>query len=905
MLKKIFAISLLILLLLLTASLTSMAALEDDIQLLVDLGVVEKQEESRVIEKTYTRGAFAAALSKMDGEETAITVDAESSVKYASDIAGDKNLVYIADVLVRNIMTVKDGRFSPGGALSQNDAVRGLINVLGYAPVAERNGGTDSAYYALANKLGILKGVVIKDSNALSYKEAAKLIYNAMKVPLFESNPYIIPEKKTFFDEMGVLEHTGTVVANSAFGISSSRVSSTMVNISGNIIPTAIRIEDSFVGCNVVYYTMPVNGDRTVVSMRPSNGTDTVTINAADIENVSTSGNRYLIDYGEKRELALSKTAFMIVNHKTQSPTRELFDVFESGSVTFVDTDNDGIYDLGHMTLLQQGILQGVAADGESAVVKVAGRLYTVDLSEVESLECYIGKNVASVSELKADMTIGVGCEKFTITSGVLTFDFDKAESIKMFASNRIEKGYVSTLEENKIYLDEMDYDLGTAYYKFVSKGEIPAIKLGTGVVLYIDIYGDVAYYEIDPEAKGMEYGYLVKAALDNGALKNVLYLKIMDKNGKIDVYEVTDKKFRLDGAKTTVNTSSLVYSVGGTTVDLAKRQLVRFRAEDKTLKELDTTALGSNESALDSLTEDRALETEIRVTNGAIGRNYVLSTSGIIFIDDEYPAETNPDDKAFSVMQADKLENSDDYVLIGYDANDMNELGAIVWPKRHGQTESATVTFDSELTHHKEYSHIVEKVRVGTNKDGDEGWYLTIAGPGGKSTYFVLSDARLGKVTDSSVWDEKIEDLTAFSASEFDTEIKSGDIIRFRTNVLGYIDYVEKLFDFEKNTSNPYSTLKSNFDADGQDYTFVNIVKGNDESIMYSETSDIESRENKFVFKKNTIYKTVPVYNVQEKTVYMVNFADVPSAMKGNVCLAFLRYYAGRYVRDHIFYQY
>ena len=136
--------------------------------------------------------------------------------------------------------------------------------------------------------------------------------------------------------------------------------------------------------------------------------------------------------------------------------------------------------------------------------------------------------------------------------------------------------------------------------------------------------------------------------------------------------------------------------------------------------------------------------------------------------------------------------------MLIGYDANDMNELGAVVWPKRHGQTEAgAASTFDSELTHHLEYSHIVEKVRVGTNKDGDEGWYLVLAGPKGKSTYFVLGDARLGKVTDDSVWDDRIKTLTAFSASEFDTEIKSGDIIRFRTNASGYIEYVEKLFDF------------------------------------------------------------------------------------------------------------
>ncbi|MBQ2884763.1 MAG: hypothetical protein IJE43_13465, partial [Alphaproteobacteria bacterium] len=59
----------------------------------------------------------------------------------------------------------------------------------------------------------------------------------------------------------------------------------------------------------------------------------------------------------------------MLVNNKAMSPTLELFKVFESGVVTFIDSDGDRRYDVGHMTLLKWGIIEGISGYSESLVV--------------------------------------------------------------------------------------------------------------------------------------------------------------------------------------------------------------------------------------------------------------------------------------------------------------------------------------------------------------------------------------------------------------------------------------------------------------------------------------------------------------------------------------------------------
>ncbi|MBQ4517610.1 MAG: S-layer homology domain-containing protein [Clostridia bacterium] len=913
MMKKTFALALVFTLLASLCFVIPTAAITaENIQLLVDIGVLEPEQESRIIVKPFSRSDFAKVLSMMDSAGAEGVVDEEYAKEFAQDIAKDENAAAICEMIERGIMGTEDGLFNPKAGVSRNDVVYALVKILGYEPVAVKNGDNVSAYNALASKLGLFRGVTIANANELTYTEIAKVIYNAMGVPFYVGQPVITPVTRCFFDAWGLTEYTGKVLANSNLGLGIGKAGYGYVNIKGITYKTNIVIEDVLVGSEVTYYTRIINSEEVVVSICVRRATEAITFNANDVVKVEQTASDFEITYDEEEKIKVPKSAFLLVNNKTVSATMELFGAFKNGTVTFLDTDGDGRYDLGHMSLLVWGIIEGVSGDNSSLVVRTSSGASKLNLDKIDTVEASVGKRIVTPAELTAGMAVGVACDSYTITAGKVTFDFAKAKAVKLFATDRIETGYVERLSENEIYINGMDYPLSETYQDFVASNYLAKIAVGDGVKLFFDSYGEVVYYEADTSLANMQYGYLIAAKVYNRGLKCELMFKIMDSKGKINVYETHEGSFVLDGVKTDIQLSSLSYSIDSSTVDFSKRQVVRFAAQENIIRKVDTAIVRTGvEDKKNSLTQDHAFdfyasgESGLYVTGGNVGREFVVENSCLVFVDNEFADSTNPNEKQFYIGNTSMLQAYTINYVAGYDASDMKELGVIVYYGKYGRSSSSGSSGSTRqsMGHNEANCFIIEKVTKRVGEEGEEGFGLTVAGVNGKADYFVPTEnLALYEARDTSWTGADRITLYECNPAQLDTVLHSGDIIRFTTSD-GNIDYIEKLFDFTSN-KNGYSPVKP---IGGVTYGFVHIEKNSESSVLYSDDGTLLQNPDvtTYVFKNKSGVTKVPVYNVNRGTVTMYDHKDIPTAAKGNTVKAFLRYYNHSWIFDYILYLY
>ncbi|MBR5156855.1 MAG: S-layer homology domain-containing protein [Clostridia bacterium] len=866
------------------------AAGASEVQLLSDLGIISLTQKSGLIQKGFNRSEFARALCAMAKIEAEIGVLNEPSKVNANDIESDANYKAIATILSLGYMeTDIDGNFNPGKPLTEKDAVYALISLLGYKPLVQRNGDNEASYYAMAHKLNLFKNVEIANSEKMTAAETASVLANAMGVKIFA--PESVDLGGTcLWERWQLAKSSGRILANSNLGLVTEKTSFKRVNIEGKIYYTELLIPDEYVGSTVTYYTMPSDMGTEVVSISVDKSSEFIALDASDIESVTDLGKELEIIYDNDEELTISKNSFVIVNGKTQSPTKKLFDAFKSGTVTFVDSDSDGEFDLVHMTLMIQNVIDGIYPEFETLTTRYYGE--KIELKNFDNYEIYLGGKTADISELMAGMTVGVSCDAFTINAdSSITYDFAKAKYIKLYASLRSVEGFVDMIDDETVTVAEMDQPFGEAYYRLIKDKYISAIVPGDYATVYLDAFGEVVYYEVDLSKSSLSYGYLIAADGKTTGLNSITKVKIMDTNGIFHMLE-SNSKFVLDGKK--VESGNTSYTVSGATIDLTKRQLVRFRGTEGKLYELDTAKVVQSDN---SLSEDLKFDPYVsdnsayEIRSGAVDRQFAFKDDCVLFVDEADMADKNPSEYLFTVgkMDADKVE----YYMAGYDSDDDNRLNCVVRWTQYGAKEGDSIT--SPFSYHKLRGHIVEKVTRGIGKDGVEGWYLSVASYSGQSSYFASSE-RL-KIYTVNKDKFKGDHLSIYKCNMED--IKSGDIIRFETDTLGNITFIEKIFDFEshKDGTTPYG-------SGSHTYGFANLKKISGDYLIYNfdgvETDGIKTD---YIGKKK--FSLVPLYNVKTGKVKMIDVAELPSQSTGNTVKAFLRDYDHGYMQDHIFYLY
>lgn len=876
---------------------TTYAASNDKLQLIVDLGIVKPIETTGLIKKGFSRGDFALALDMMDAIRAADWKGyyGENEI-YVSDVDGVNNENSIIEAIVAGWMeTDGNGKFNASDSLTLNDAIKALVRRLRYDVLAVENGGTDSAYYAVAIKIGLMKGVKIADNQRLSQREAGQLIANAMQIKLFTYDEINLGDT-CFFDFWNLTEHSGKLLANSNLGLEVSKTACRKINVDGTIYDTDLLVENELIGSNITFYT---DADGKVISVFVNEYGKAVSLTTNDIDVVENNGTYFKVTDSKNKTYKLDASGYAIVNGKTMPPSDELFKALKSGTVTLLDTDGSGTYDVIHINMMYQTIIDGVSNDTQS----LRTRFDNITLKEenYDVFEIYNNKKAAKLSDLKAGMAVGIVCDKFTIDeSGNITYDFLNSDRICLYATNQVASGVVSGIKNNNIIiLEDMEYQPGVGYDRLVNGGKISALSIGDSVDLYLDYLGNITYYEANRSVSSMSYGYIIKAGTDNRGLKNETKLKIIDEEGTVSVFALA-KKFKLDGQK--CDSGATTYMVGLNTVDLTKRQVIKYRVANGVIISVDTALVGPTENSLASLLNDYSFDpyiaggTQVKIVNGIIDRRYAFTEDCVVFVDEASMTDTNPADEDFAVVSVSDL--PDNAYIGGYDATEYNELRCVVNYKGYGFSLGDS---PGSLYYYSPNDYVVEKVAYAIDKDGNYGYILDLCGDNKTVSYFA-SEENLKLYTanyeTSGGWkyasSAEYVSMTKVDSSKLVETLLPGDSIRFQTNSKGNITYIEKLFDldFHKNIMVDVST------SGGQVYGFVSIQKIGGKNVMYTDNSGTN-----YIYRPRSTYTKFPVFDVRTKRASMMSIEEIPTAASGSNVKAYLRYYSNGQVYGQVFY--
>ena len=889
------------------------AASDEEINLIFDLGIVERTVKSGLFPKTYTRGDFAKTLDLMDSNTVGdFRVETAEQEIRANDIFENENYVSIVQALALGYMSVDgDGSFNPGAQLTLSDAQKALVKILGYGEHARQRGDNDSAYTYVANKLGLLKGIRINDSQALSYDEVAELIANAMQISFF-SEGNVDLGGLCFFDMWNLVKREGKIFANSNLGLVVEKTDEGYVNIGGEVYYTELMIEDSLIGAEVIYYTTNGTNDEEVVSITVKKALESVTLNSNNLETVMKSGNVITLKDAENEKYQIPTNAYLLINGKTLSPTVALFEDFigSSGTLTLLDTDNNGSFDIVNMTIVFQDIIEGINVADNLIITRFSKK--AIDAREIDSSVFYLNQSTVGISELKEGMLVGIASDSFVIEGGHIKLDAggnilydyspNKTKLLKLYASSRKASDILEGTAEDKVFINDTEYELGNAYYLRVSKGDILPVKLGEYINAYIDYFGQIAYYEIDNEKNSMSYGYLIKSYCGKDGLKDVFMLKIMGEDGSIATYSA-NKKVILDGKSLKLSEIDAAEQAR-----LTNRTVIRYKVIDDVLKEVDTSStLRTGESKDNSLTEDirstknSSGESETEIRSNVIDRKYAISEDCIVFVDEAIIGEEG-EDADFSIGTASSL-GTDPYIA-GYDVNKDREISCIVKYSAYNISAGSSVTTQSQFKASNR-SSLVEKVLGGRNANGDEGYWLHVVSYDGKGKYFVNeATAKLFVAGSKTDWNNvgfiDTYDVTKKETSSFMTEIEKGDTVLFTTNSDGEINYIERVFDFSAHLLSGNAPDMRDIPVNGgQQYGFVKAEKQIGSFLTYS----VPNNSDTFMFKLTTSKTNVPVYYLSDKTAELVPISQLPTTSTGRDAYVFTRFYDKGYCYDHIFY--
>ncbi len=909
--KYISVVLSLVLLLSFCASFTASAKSADEERLYIDLGILPEKKTTGLIQPTLNREKFADILVKMQNLSGLTEV-----VNLAGDIEKSKLKNEINHCISYGYLkTDEDGNFRPNGAITYADSIRAVMTVLGYDTLIEDK-ANDSAYLAMAGKIGLLKGVSVLNPEKLSYDELYAIVVNAMKTKIPQYDFIDENYTETLYDRLSVSEHSGKILANSTYSTGVDKPSKNHVNIGGEVYAANVEIPNELVGLVVTYYMK----DDVLVSVSPSSKITKLTLSPSDILAVRDRGRELVLECTGDEEIEIEKSALAIVNNKAIPPSKTMFDCFKSGSLTLIDSENSGSYDVIHMDIARNIVVSSISEKSYSLLGKYSDE--AVKLAEIkDEAEVYVNGKAASLGDIKIGQSVSVICDSFSFKNGEIVFDYDKAEYVKLLASNAGFEGMIEQIDgDGYIYIDDMDYKLSYYLEKLMEKGLKEKVRAGDYVKVLLDSFSVITDIEVDKQKSFYEYGYLVAADLNTERIDHKLKMRILNSKGKVVEYQVGEKLV-VDGK--TFKDKALTYDVGtGTDVDLSKRQVILFRAnEEGILKSIDTLQKSNAEddnslkAALDFDPYQTGLSKFV-IRSRIVNKQTAFGSNCVIFVDSAGLAANNPEDQYFSVRKASTMTGSLSYYMNLYNPDDFGAAEcAVIWegydPK--GPVEESSVRKQS--LEYQQNSQVVESVVKAVSKDGKEVYKLTVADHGGKKQFFTtdidfLSFYSAGDINTSWIlvqnggqrtYTEGV-DIYRQDATKLLDILKSGDIIRYTLDGDGNANYIEKIVSFEEIKDGIVEITGT----PGTNMLFANLEKASTEIFKYSYKKLADNPDAKsYIF--NTLSRgAVVVYDVQKKTTeVMTDFTKIPTCAAGDNVKVWMRDYDGGATREYFVYVY
>lgn len=540
-------------------------------------------------DKEMTRAEFAAFVANLSGlmknsgekwREEAFADDNKdellgNTATAFADVSGiHKYYDEIMAVCTTGYMHgISENKFAPDYGITVGEAVKVFMDMMSYNVRADALGGYPNGYMAVARENGILRGVN-GASSKLTCKEAARLLYNALDVPIFSvtsinskgSTDYETDKNETFMTEILKLDKLkGRLTDNGITALTGkSEVGKGYIKVDDKKLSHTADLNGvkKFIGRKVcVYYGNDTDNEDELAYFTTEDDDDILTVDMKNVSSITKQGTKLVINYEEndkeKSETIAAKTGIVYNNKAMTSYTEDLFD-FNSGNITLIATD-DAEYNLAVVNRMEFMTVEKIDKDD---VVYGKGK----------------GTNVFSTLDLSADTvdylkisdengdTAAVSSIVEGDTLNVVKSTDGKAVEV-VINRNKINGVTVKTKssENNKSIISDGETEYDVTITKTLSNA--PAFLLGLTYDLNLNIYGDVVWAEETKTETSTELLGIVmtSGSLSGNELKEDYAVKIYTEKGEGVMYRLADKvALNRNGTKKAADTVTVIAAAQG-----------------------------------------------------------------------------------------------------------------------------------------------------------------------------------------------------------------------------------------------------------------------------------------------------------------------------------------------------
>ena len=478
----------------------------------IALGIIKSDENGNYhLDKTMTRCEFAmitAALLRLDN----VKMGTAGSFK---DVSPEMDC-YHAVYLLKNlgyINGVSADIFAPDEIITLNQAVKIILNILGYQQICNQNGGYPEGYMSTAANLRLFRGIT--QTEPFTKRVAAHLIYNALDIDMLIENAdssgeiYYISGGRTLRDLFEnsesdrLVKATGIVTANATTWLRQPMkgMREDQVEIDGIVYNAGNTAAQEYLGMEVDYY-VSVDDDNAVNTLTYVKPTDKNTVSIVDSSDFLYTRNLSVYYQGEgDRTLHcdLDDSALLVKNGSRLTGYRDTDITVERGQIRMIDNNGD---DSSDVIFVEDFVSVIVKNSNESNIF--FDNDYRVN-----------GQNSLLIDEQNRDVRCilldqdGAAVKPEDIAPGSLisVSASESGDRIRVTVCRDVIEGTVSEISEDEIKIGEEAYR--------IENGSKLSVKVSDDVRAYLNPKGEIAVIKHINHAD--HYGYIVGVSTPNG----------------------------------------------------------------------------------------------------------------------------------------------------------------------------------------------------------------------------------------------------------------------------------------------------------------------------------------------------------------------------------------------------
>ncbi len=639
---------------------------EQDVRFLETLGIVEgfSANEYAPDELLSRAEMVTIALRTMDMSAPGYDGDA-----IFSDVSEDYWAYYeISAACEMGLVNgVGDGRFAPEQPVSFNQAVKMLVNVLGYGYIAEIKGGYPSGYLELARKLDLDEDITLRGEAEITRGEMATLVVNALNANVAEITGVSLDSEDYFqrISETGEIlikyylekdRIEGRVDASYYQSVDGSLApDDNTVIIGGEVLYAGDSDVEAMIGEDVIAYVDEEsdNSPYPEVIFAFSDASEVLKLNSLNTEyDASNNSLLYTNEEGSERKLSLTGADIFVNGVEKLNITGE---ELKNSDIKYIHNSDGKLFIINSYT---DKVVKSV--DTEEEVI------YLNDGTSVE-LEDYDRFIIRHKTGRKLDLTeiirwnilscYSAGRNSARIFTAVVCDDAAVEGTVDEFSQSG---GSREVLVGDKVYTVSDSLD-----------GTIPAV--GKDIKFYTNHLGQIAC--VSNEIVTYKYGYAT--GIKQKTFTEAAQMRIFTHNGEFKVFTLSEK-LKVNGYQ--VDVSKLESNADFFTFGKFREQLIRYESgSDDVVKSITTCSEGIvGATDRESFGRNFFAEDYAGRWLGTFATKYTVDQDTLYFT---VPLYDNPEDKAYKVTPIGDLTHFTSNVSNAYfyDIDEDNVIGVIL----------------------------------------------------------------------------------------------------------------------------------------------------------------------------------------------------------------------------------